>query len=845
MADIEARRLTNLAEVMQRLRPFLPQYLAEHGIDTEKNFRCINPKHEDKTPSMSCKQNPENAFCFSCGVTCDVFTAAHWLENKPIEGPNFINDNIIYLAEKFGVALQLGEMTEEDHYRYRTFRAYRDAAALIANPEFGDYTKFNEECKRRQWNLPHLAEHGVGTINYKIFRNSLKAMGYEPSFQDEIDLGRADIFNEDNMIFPVCDERGNPVGFAARNLIYSEEKDENGQPLRGSKYMNQRTTGLRCNIYQKGKRLYELHTARDYTPPLYIFEGYADVLTAQQAGLLNCAGIGGTAFTSQHVETLKELNIYHIVLCLDGDKAGQSRTESLLDKFLCGQKSLNIEVVNLPAELDPDDFIRAKGLEEFLKLKKWAAFEWRLNRYSDESDPEEICKIMIPLIVNEPNHITQDKYCSQLSLFTGIEKRILEAELDRLQNQKEHEKRRERDAVLDHMFAEIKRNPGDATALLHECVAQVQAVEEKYDDKSFALESVVEFVEQQKSFEESLSGEFAGFHLSSIGLGGLGEYLNGNWREDVFMCFGGSANAGKTSILCQLGWEIASNEKNNATVIYHTIDDSAAQILPRFVCQGYGLPDLTMNQVRNPNYSLKNDAAGEAIVARRMMGYKSLLELVKNGRLVLRDMTNGTSFAYGESLIHYYQKKYPDRKIVYILDNLHKTPDFSGLEARMRFKALSNHMKAVATKHHVCIMATVEYTKLPPATVPTNDNIAETRAIIYDASFIGHLYNDLHEKGDLKAVCIHRRGEEIYPRIRLGIGKNKITDFKGRLFFDMYPASGLFRYIPVRVAEADILSRISSMRKESMENSDVVTVLERPYTPRQEREPVQESDHME
>lgn len=632
------------------------------------------------------------------------------------------------------------------------------------------------------------------------------SMGYEPRFQDEIDLGRPDIFNEDNMIFTVCDEWGRPVGFAARNLTYDGSN--------GSKYTNQKTTGLKCNIYQKGRRLYEVHTAKKYTPPVYIFEGYTDVLTAQQAGLLNCAAIGGTAFTPQHIDLLKQVDMRDIVICLDGDDAGHKKTIELLDKFFRGQRDMRVSVINLPSKMDPDDFIREKGLKEFLNLKKWSAFEWRLYLYSDEDNPDEICKTMIPLIVNESSHIDQDTMCGELSKFTGIDKVTIKSELERLQNEKERVRQQEKETIIDQHFSEIRRSPEDAKTILYQCVTELEAVEEKYNENALSLESAITFIEGQRRVQEEATGEFAGFHLSELGLKGLGEKLNGNWREDVFLCYGGSANSGKTSLVTQLAFEIASNPKNNATVIMHTIDDSGAQILPRLVVQAYGNHDLTLNEVRNPNYYVKREDK-ELVLQRRKAGYDALMKLVKDGRIILKDANDGMSFAFGESLIRHYRKLYPKRHIVYILDNLHKTPDYAKMkEPRMRFKALSNHMKETATRHHVCIVSTVEYTKLPPRTVPNNNNIAETRAIIYDASFIGHLYNDLHECGDENiAVCRHEHNGEILPRIALGIGKNKITDFKGRIFLDMFPSSGIFRAVPTLVGEEEMRQRMAELRQ--------------------------------
>jgi len=812
-------KISNLQEVIAKLKGFLPQYLAEHDIDTSKNFRCLNPKHEDKNPSMSLRANPENAFCFSCSCTLDIFQAAHWLEDKPVEGVGFIEQNVKYLADKYGVELSLEEMSEEELYRVRTYKAYSDASLLISNINFGSYKLLDKEIERRGWTKEHVAKMGIGTVNYKDFRESLKTMGYEASFLDEVDLGRPDIFSEDNMVFTIHDEWGRAVGFAARNLAYSDEKDADGKPKNGAKYKNQRTTGLRCNIYQKGKRLYNIHHAIKSTPPLYIFEGYPDVVTAMQAGLNNCAAIGGTAFTSQHLELLRSLNQRELIIALDSDKGGITKTADLLDKTFSECRDFKVWVVNLPTDMDPDDLIREKGVEEFIKLKRWSAFEWRLNRYPEDTNPEEICKTMISVIAGEESKISQDKMCGELCKFTGIDKKTIKSELERLLNAKDRRKLQEKESIIDKHFNEIKQNPDDAKALLYECAQEIEQVEEKYNENALSIDGFVEFVNQQRDKEEELDGSFAGFNLSESGFGSLAAVLNGNWREDVFMCLGGSANAGKSSALLQIAWEIASNRlsdpkhgivPNNATVIYHTIDDSAEQLLPRLVVQAYGGLDLTINQVRNPNYYSKHEGK-ELVALNRKAGYEHLMQIISEGRLIMKDNNDGASFAFGENLIRYYKNKYPDRNIVYILDNLHKSPDYASMEPRMRFKTLSNHMKGVATKYHCCVMASVEYTKLPPGIIPNNNNIAETRALIYDTNFIGHMYNDLHEKG-ADAVCIHEYNGEKLPRVRIGVGKNKITEFKDRLFFDFFPAQGVFRAVPTIVAEDEMRKRKSELK---------------------------------
>jgi len=202
-----------------------------------------------------------------------------------------------------------------------------------------------------------------------------------------------------------------------------------------------------------------------------------------------------------------------------------------------------------------------------------------------------------------------------------------------------------------------------------------------------------------------------------------------------------------------------------------------------------------------PPVKFYEDLGVTSVVERRNTGYQAIRNLIKNGRLILKDANDGVSLAYADSLIRYYKEKYPDRNVVYILDNLHKLQDFtSNTESeRVKFKNISETIKNMATRHHIPILCTVEYTKLPAGTKPTNNNISETVQLIYDANFIAHLYNEAHERGEEFAESLgmtHNAtiGHKIkrLPVIELIIGKNKITDFKNRLFFNFYPASSDF-----------------------------------------------------
>lgn len=802
--------IKNYQETVEALYPFLQEYLIEHGIDISKPFTCINPEHEDKNPSCSIAPSKNAFHCFGCGCSGGIFNAAHYIEGKPLVGTEFITENLLPLAKKFGITVDAEPLTEEQIYELDTYRAYRAASEYLTNCSKGDI--FLNAITAHGWDEDICREYSVGGINdWKKFREHLKSLGFSASFLDDVDLGRKEIFGDDKLIYSIKDEHGRSVGFASRNLSYTEDKTN------GAKYVNQRHTGIKCNIYKKSTRLFGfdrvLATRKKKTGPIYIFEGYSDVLTAVQHGIRNCVAIGGTSLSIDQVQLLKSHGYYNIILCLDGDETGQKRTADLLDTTLSGHKDLRVTIMIIPEGMDPDELLRARGARSFKRLKKWTAFEWRLGQFSEEAESEEICESMIPLIVNETSYITQEKMCESLAKATGISMKSVQAELNRLQNQREADKARDRDNIIAMMSRSIQKDPNQAEFYLSQAEGELFNLARKYDEDGFSEESCLSVLEKQKEFEEQKDGSFSGFILGPD-LKSFEDAMCGDWKKDVWLCFGGKPNSGKTSFLSKMSYEIANHMENDALVIYHTIDDTAQQILPKFVCVAEGSRKLTLNQVMDPNYHLRNGES-EKLVDKRDIGYSVIRELIRTGHLVIKDANDGNTIAYAEKLIKYYRQKYPKRNIVYVLDNFHKLHDFEtiGSDERVRFKKVSNVMKNIATKFHICVITTVEYRKTKHGDHATNADIGETGQIEYDASLIAHLHNEIHEKGK-NAKIFHIGGTTEdpiqLPRIEINIGKNKITAFKNRLFYDFFPESSDFVCVDERVTMDEIVEEVTT-----------------------------------
>jgi DNA primase len=179
------------------------------------------------------------------------------------------------------------------------------------------------------------------------------------------------------LMFPIKDLKGRTVGFGGRAL----EKVE-------PKYMNSPETP----IYVKRDNLYALEmTRRDILKEGFVIlvEGYTDVLGLYQGGVRNVAATLGTALTTEHFRQLSRFTD-RVVLAFDADAAGVGASERSLDFYL--EFDLDLRVVSLPGGMDPADFMKDHGREDFVAVldASMALPEFCIRKVleaSDLSDP--------------------------------------------------------------------------------------------------------------------------------------------------------------------------------------------------------------------------------------------------------------------------------------------------------------------------------------------------------------------------------------------------------------------------------------------------------------------------
>ena len=292
------------------------------------------------------------------------------------------------------------------------------------------------------------------------------------------------------------------MGFAARDLLYEEKEaayvkqladlaavcgtDEAGFRAAKSKLYKPRKynnsaeseyidgeTRPKNTIFKKGSRLFNFDQAKKATPPLEVFEGQPDCVTAFAYGMKNATAIGSTHFTAEHLDLILNADppIKQLVFTLDADEAGKKGTESfvkLLEEKLGGHPGLKVEIRVMPeGSDDPDRFIRTCGIKAFRALPKEDLFSWRIKlAVSNGEDPVLVANDAVALILNEPNMLFRREMTRRLSAGDRAAGRRFWSEVMRRVDTDKALQAEQKTAIADRLSSEMRKHPDRAHALM-------------------------------------------------------------------------------------------------------------------------------------------------------------------------------------------------------------------------------------------------------------------------------------------------------------------------------------------------------------------------------------------
>jgi DNA primase len=367
--------LLNRVDIVDIVERYVP--LKKAGT----NFSACCPFHSEKTPSFTVSPSKQFYHCFGCGAHGNAISFV--MEYQGLGYVEAVRD----LAESVGLKLPEFQPQQQkkvdagpDLYEVLERAAHFYREQLKASPKAIEY------LKRRGLTGKIAARFGIGYAP-----EGWQALeGVFPNYQDKSlkDAGlvidneagkRYDRFR-DRVMFPILNQRDSVIGFGGR--VIGE-----GEP----KYLNSPETPL----FEKGRELYGLSQARlpiRESGKAVVVEGYMDVVALAQHEVGYAVATLGTATSATHIgKLLRQTD--EVVFCFDGDSAGRRAAWHALEvslPLLADQKT--IRFLFLPAEDDPDSYVRAHGKEVFeARLREaWPLSEFLLTELKSRVDMNSV-----------------------------------------------------------------------------------------------------------------------------------------------------------------------------------------------------------------------------------------------------------------------------------------------------------------------------------------------------------------------------------------------------------------------------------------------------------------------
>ncbi len=373
------------------------------------------PFHSEKDPSFTVDDERQLFHCFGCGVGGDIFSLV--MEKENLSFPEALR----YLANKYNIPLpQEKRISPRQRKEEETlYKINVDALAFFKKNLFNtnEGQKALDYLKKR-----NISEGIIQKLKIGYARNSwdallsfFKSKGITPQLLEKSGLiiprqkkeGYYDRFRG-RIIFPIFDDNGKALAFGGRTIIDAEPK-----------YLNSPDT----QVYSKGKVLYGLNFCKESIREkgeIILVEGYTDFVSLYGAGITNIAASLGTSLTSYQVRLAKRFDA-RIIASYDADPAGEKAAVRAVS--LCLENEVQVKIMTLPKDTDPDSFLNEHGPAAFHKLvesstpglKFMVDYHLKEGKAETPEEKSKIARIVMDELEKIPNHVTRSEYVKQVS----------------------------------------------------------------------------------------------------------------------------------------------------------------------------------------------------------------------------------------------------------------------------------------------------------------------------------------------------------------------------------------------------------------------------------------------
>jgi DNA primase len=412
----------NIVDVVQQYVPLKRQGSGQRWIG-------LCPFHSEKTPSFGVHSGHQYYKCFGCDAGGDVFNFIQQIESLTFA------ETLRLLAERYSIPMPERQRNDDPQAQhYAALLEIHEAAAALFQENFRGPSGAEARA--------YLESRGVSSDAVREFRLGLAdASGQQlahrlRSFGENLLLDAGLIARRQDapgvydrfrgrLMFPIHNGSGKVIAFGGRTLLADDKV----------KYLNSPETKL----YTKSSILYNLHRAKiaaRKNDRIIIVEGYMDAIGIYSSGIQEVVALCGTALGPNQIRAMKQETSYqsghgHVILNFDSDSAGNRSTEKYIPQLLAS--GLRVKVLNIPGDLDPDEFIQKNGAAAYYKLLENAPsyFHWladnartKFNLRTAEGRVDAF-KFILPAVEHVHDRIERSAIAAEVAERLGVDRDIV------------------------------------------------------------------------------------------------------------------------------------------------------------------------------------------------------------------------------------------------------------------------------------------------------------------------------------------------------------------------------------------------------------------------------------
>jgi DNA primase len=326
------------------------------------------PWHDDSRPSFQVNPAKQSWVCWPCELRGDIFD--YVMRRESVD----FRQAMVILAEHAGIPMndyqkKVAKGSPDDKQTLYKAMAWAEAVyhdCLMSSAEAIPVRNYLAERGMTD-EVIETFKLGFAPLSWSWLVDRARSTDFSPAILEACGLikpnERGNWYEHfrGRVIFPIRDTQQRPIALGGRVVpgIYGSEAEPRG------KYVN----SMETRLFSKSENLFGLDLfVRDPVArerKLTIVEGYTDVIAAYQSGLRNVVAALGTAINEKHIRLTRRF-ADQITLVLDGDDAGQKRSNQILDLFVA--QDTDLRILTLPEGQDPFDFCRQNGAEPFQAL---------------------------------------------------------------------------------------------------------------------------------------------------------------------------------------------------------------------------------------------------------------------------------------------------------------------------------------------------------------------------------------------------------------------------------------------------------------------------------------------